>query len=170
MEKVELRINGHSLGKKVVNKYDIPAWRVKYVPGQVEARGWKEGKVYKIKVETTGEPASLALVSETGPSLQDANDISVITVKVLDKKGRVVPTANNLIYFTIRHGRILGVGNGHPSSQEPDVFPQGVPAYRHAFNGYAQVIVAGDGSGRPVELIAQSEGLKEALIQIHSSK
>ena len=167
MDEVELLVNGRSLGKKTVGKYDIPAWRVKYVPGKVEARGWKAGKNYKVRVETTGEPTSLALVSETGPALcGDGNDVSVITVKVLDKKGRVVPTAHNRVNFSIRHGRILGVGNGHPSSQEPDVFPTGEPVYRHAFNGYAQVIVSSDGSGKPIELVAESDGLERARIQL----
>ena len=169
MDEVELLVNGRSLGKKKVGKYDIPAWRVKYVPGKVEARGWKDGKKYKKVIETTGEPTSLALTSETGMSL-DSHSISILTVKVLDKKGRVVPTAANKINFTIRNGRILGVGNGHPSSQEPDVFPQGVPVYRHAFNGYAQVIITPDGSGLPIELTAQSEGLEEAAIRLEADR
>ena len=167
MDEVELLVNGKSMGKKKVGKFDIPAWRVKYVPGQVEARGWKNGKKYREKVETTGEAASLSVTSETGNRLTgDGQDVAVVTVKVLDKKGRVVPTADPLIHFTVRHGRILGVGNGHPSSHEPDVFPAGAPVFRRAFNGYAQIIVASDRSGKPLELTAQSEGLTTTRIQL----
>jgi beta-galactosidase len=53
----------------------------------------------------------------------DANgeDISIITVAVVDEKGRVVPVANHPISFELEGpGRILGVGNGNPSSHEPD--------------------------------------------------
>lgn len=171
MDQVELYLNGKSLGKKVVNKFDIPAWRVKYVPGKLEARGKKDGKKYTQLMETTGKPASLQLLSETGKQIQgDGNDIAVITVKVLDAKNRLVPTAENKIHFQIKNGRILGVGNGHPSSQEPDVFPEGAPVYRNAFGGYAQLIVASDRSGRPIELTAVSEGLKENNLMIEVTK
>ena len=65
----------------------------------------------------------MQLVSENGTSIQgDGNDVAIITVKVLDAKGRVVPTAENGIHFDVRNGKILGVGNGNPCSQEPDVF------------------------------------------------
>jgi beta-galactosidase len=44
-------------------------------------------------------------------------------VQVEDDKGRVVPTAGNEISFTLQgQGKILGVGNGDPSSHEPDQF------------------------------------------------
>ena len=169
LNEVELLVNGKSAGRKLVNKFDIPAWRVKYVPGKIEARGQKGKKKYTQVLETTGKPVSLQLVNETGGRIKcDGNDIAVITVKVLDPKGRLVPTAANKIDFGIRNGRILGVGNGHPSSHEPDVFPAGAPVYRNAFGGYAQLIVASDGSGQPVEVTASSDGLKECKIQIET--
>lgn len=171
LDEVELCLNGKSLGKKQVNKFDIPAWRVKYTPGKLEARGKKNGKKYTQLLETTGKPASLQLVSETGNRiLGDGNDIAVITVKVLDAKGRLVPTAENHIRFAINNGHILGVGNGHPSSQEPDVFPPGSEVSRNAFGGYAQLIIASDRSGKPIELTALSEGLEENSIQIVITK
>jgi beta-galactosidase len=53
----------------------------------------------------------------------DGEDISVITVQVNDAQGRMVPTAGNPITFGIQGpGKIIGVGNGDPSSHEPDVF------------------------------------------------
>lgn len=167
MDEAELFLNGKSLGKKQVEKYDIPAWRVKYTPGRLEARGKKDGKKYTERIETTGAPAALQLVSETGSRIAgDRSDVSVVTVKVLDAKGRVVPTAANKIRFAIKNGRILGVGNGHPSSHEPDVFAAGQEVYRNAFGGYAQLIVASDGSGKSIELTALSDELKENMITI----
>ena len=135
------------------------------------AKGKKNGKKYTELVETTGNPASLQLVSENGTSIQgDGNDVAIITVKVLDAKGRVVPTAENGIHFDVRNGKILGVGNGNPCSQEPDVFPAGSDVHRNAFNGYAQVLVTSDRSGQPIELTAVSEGLKESKIIVEVTK
>lgn len=171
MEQVELLLNGKSLGKKQVNKFDIPSWKVKYVPGKLTVKGVKDNKKYTQVTETTGQPASLALVSETGSEIAgDGNDVSVITVKVLDSKSRIVPTAGNNIVFGIKNGYISGVGNGHPSSQEADVFPEGSTVHRNAFGGYAQAIIRSDGSGKPIELSVTSEGLKENKITIGIKK
>ncbi|MEI9863762.1 MAG: sugar-binding domain-containing protein [Limisphaerales bacterium] len=53
----------------------------------------------------------------------DGEDVSVITVSVTDAQGRVVPVASNKIGFALEGaGKILGVGNGDPSSHEPDTF------------------------------------------------
>lgn len=167
MEEVELFLNGKSLGKKAVGKFDIPAWRVKYVPGKLVAKGKKNGKRYTETIETTGKPTALQLASENGQAIQnDGNDVAIITVKVQDAKGRLVPTAENNIRFAICNGKILGVGNGNPCSQELDVFPAGSEVHRNAFGGYAQVLVTGDRSGKPIELTAVSEGLKESKIVI----
>jgi beta-galactosidase len=60
----------------------------------------------------------------------DGEDLSIITVAVLDAEGRVVPVAGNLIHFELRGpGAIIGVGNGDPSSHEADIYPD-IPA-RH---------------------------------------
>lgn len=167
MEEVELFLNGKSLGKKQLQKYDIPAWRVKYVQGKLTAKGKKDGKKYLETMITTGKSASLQIVSETGTRMAgDGNDVAVLTVKVLDEKGRLVPTAEDSVRFGIKNGRILGVGNGHPSSHERDQFRPGEEVSRNAFGGYVQLIIASDRSGRPVELTAQSDGLKEDTIQI----
>ena len=51
-------------------------------------------------------------------------------------RGRIVPIANNEIFFEVTGGRIIGVGNGHPNTQESDKLPK-----RMVFNGLAQVVV-----------------------------
>ena len=55
-------------------------------------------------------------------------DLAVVTVKIIDNKGRTVPDAANLVSFDISGpARIIGVGNGDPTSLEPDQF---VPQYK----------------------------------------
>lgn len=168
MEEVELFLNGRSLGKRMVEKYDIPTWYVKYAPGKLTLKGKKESRQYVKTIETTGNPASLQLISETGDFLKgDNNDIAVITVRILDSQQRLVPTANNSITFKVKNGIVLGVGNGDPSCHEPNTFAKGVPIKRSAFSGYAQLIVKSDQSGKPIDIIATSENLKEARIFIN---
>ena len=77
----------------------------------------------------------------------------IIKVEALDKEGRPVPTAGNLIGFKISGaGALLGVGNGDPNCQESDKAPR-----RSLFNGLAQVIV--QGTKRPGEI--RIEAFKE---------
>lgn len=168
MDEVELFLNDRSLGKRMAGKYDIPTWHVKYTPGKLTLKGKKENRQYIETMETTGSPALLQLISETGNSIKgDNNDIAVITVRVLDTQKRLVPTANDRITFKVKNGIVSGVGNGDPSCHKSDTFPKGAPVKRSVFSGCAQLIVKSDQSGKPIDIIATSEKLKEARILIN---
>src|SRR5580698_9215730 len=103
-------------------------WKVKYAPGTPLARGYNGGKeVLTDKVETTGNASAVQLTPHRASIRADREDLSVITVQVNDAQGRMVPTAGNEITFTTTGpGKIIGVGNGDPSSHEPDQFVEKV--------------------------------------------
>jgi beta-galactosidase len=70
-----------------------------------------------------------------------------------------VPTANTLVQFKLTgDAKILGVGNGDPSSHEPDQCKEGLWK-RSAFNGKCQVILQAGMTMGKVTLEAQAEGL-----------
>jgi beta-galactosidase len=123
-EEVELSLNGRSLGKKTMPVNGEAKWLVKYEPGTLAAKGYKGGKVaVSSEVATTAPAAQIHLRSSRSPLQADGEDVSVITVAVLDERNRVVPVATNLVQFELSGpGRILGVGNGDPSCHEPDVY------------------------------------------------
>ena len=51
----------------------------------------------------------------------DGKDATVINISVVDKQGREVPDANDLMSFSVNGDlKMIGVGNGDPSSHEPD--------------------------------------------------
>jgi beta-galactosidase len=143
-------------------------WKVKYAPGTLLARGYTGGKeILTTKVETTGEPAIIQLTPHRATLKADGEDVSVITVQVNDAQGRMVPTANNAITFEITGpGKIIGVGNGDPSSHEPDQYV--VPALwkRSLFNGLAQVIVQSTGQPGEVTLTAKSQGVTDGVLKL----
>ncbi|HEX6277267.1 MAG TPA: beta-galactosidase GalA [Polyangiaceae bacterium] len=118
---VELFLNGKSLGKKPVERYGHAAWSVPYEPGTLSARGGFYGTApIETRVETTGAPSALRLVADR-TKLAAGRDLAVITVSAVDREGRAVPTADAPVDFALAGGgRILGVGNGDPSSHEPD--------------------------------------------------
>ena len=123
-EEVELFLNGQSLGKKAMSANSHLAWKVKYAPGTLEAKGLNAGQVVaQDKVETTGLAAGIKLSPDRAAIKADGEDLSVITVAVVDDQGRVAPVAGNLVEFDLAGpGRILGVGNGDPSCHEADVY------------------------------------------------
>jgi beta-galactosidase len=123
-EEVELVLNGRSLGKEPMPVHSHLEWQVPYEPGLLSAKGYQGGKVVAtLREETTGEPASVALVPDRALIKADGEDVSVVTVEVKDDKGRPVPTAGNEVRFSLEGpGRIIGVGNGDPSCHEPDQY------------------------------------------------
>jgi beta-galactosidase len=124
LDEVELFLNGVSLGRKAMPTNSHLQWMVPYAPGTLMARAYKNGKpMAEEKVETTGAPAAIKLTPDRTTINPDGEDLSVITVAVTDAQSRVVPVADNLVSFDISGGgKIIGVGNGDPSSHEPDVY------------------------------------------------
>lgn len=166
-DEVELFLNGKSIGKQKAVPYTKLIWSLIYKPGKLEARGYKAGKlVTKDIVETTTAPAQVALNSDVSTLKADGCDVAVIKVAIKDSKGRVVPTANNLVKFSIEGpGKIIGTGNGDPNSHEPDKASQ-----RKAFNGYCIVLVQSDKEIGEIKIKALSENLKASEVVIKTVK
>ncbi len=92
LDKVELFLNGQSLGMKEMKKDSHLAWNVAYAPGAIEARGYKGDKlVLTAKRETTGAPAALAMCADRSEISADGEDVAMFAVEVRDAQGRVVP-------------------------------------------------------------------------------
>jgi beta-galactosidase len=96
-------------------------------------------------VETTGNPYAIEIHPAKQKLEGGGEDAMVFNISVTDRQGREVPDAQDLLHFSITEGaRIIGVGNGNPSSHEPDKCAAG-GWQRHLFNGKCQVIVQSDG-------------------------
>jgi len=162
-DEVELFLNGKSLGKKKMNHLSHLEWDVPYEPGELLAKGYKDGKLLlSDRVETTGPPAAVELVPDRNTINADSHDVVIITVRVVDEQGNVVPTAGNEVFFGVSdNAHILGVGNGDPSSHEPDKARK-----RRVFNGLAQLIVQTKDKPGNIEITATSNGLKSTKLNI----
>ncbi|HRX94192.1 MAG TPA: beta-galactosidase GalA [Chitinophagaceae bacterium] len=158
-DNVELFLNGKSLGKKDMPRNSHLKWTVNYQPGTLEAVAFKNGKTLKTKVQTTGQPSEIVVTPYKTTILADGKDATVLTIKVLDREGREVPDADNLIRFSIEgNGKIIGVGNGDPSSHEPDKCPEGA-WQRTLFNGKCQVIIQSGTAPGMIKFEAKATGL-----------
>jgi len=167
-DNVELFLNGKSLGRKDMPRNSHLKWRVNYEPGTLEATAYKKGKKLIKKIETTGPPAEVVLTPYKTTMMADGRDATVINVSVVDREGREVPDADNLIQFSIEgDGKIIGVGNGDPSSHEPDKCMDGA-WQRHLFNGKCQVIILSGKTPDKIKFEATSTGLWKGSTDIHT--
>lgn len=164
-EEVELFLNGKSLGRQAMPRNSHLEWKVNYAPGALVARGFNGGKlIAEAKQETVGAPAGIRLTPDRANIRADGEDVSILTVEIVDAQGRVAPVADNEVSFQVNGpGRIIGVGNGDPSCHEPDKSSQ-----RRAFNGLAQVIVQAMKQPGEISLTASSPALAPASVVIRA--
>jgi beta-galactosidase len=164
-DEVELFLNDKSVGLQAVKKLSHVEWKVKYVPGVIEARGKKDGKVLTDKRETTGKAASLKLTAERMEIDANGEDVAILRVEAFDAQGRAVPTADELVTFKVSGaGRLMGLGNGDPNCQESDLGPK-----RSLFNGLAQAIV--QATKIPGEIVVEaSAGAAKGTLTVKAKK
>lgn len=123
-DEVELSLNGVSQGRQKVGKGGHLEWKVPYQPGELKAVGYRNGVgAQETIVATTGAASKIELLADRLELTADGADALPITVSVTDTQGRVVPGSANKVRFRVEGpGKLIGVGNGDPSSHEPDQF------------------------------------------------
>jgi beta-galactosidase len=163
LDRVELFLNGLSLGAKDVRKDSHVAWIVKYAPGSLEARGWKDGKqVMTTRRDTTGAAAKLVLRADRGGVSADGEDVAMFAVEVQDAQGRTVPITENEVTFRVAGaGKLIGVGNGDPTDHAPD---KGTS--RKAFSGFCMALVQSSKAAGNITVEATSAGLASSTMTI----
>lgn len=164
MERVELFQDGVSLGSKDVPKDSHLQWIVTYKPGALEARGVRKGQQTIARRETTGKAAKLAIRVDRTELLADGTDLAFVTAEVQDAQGRCLPSTDNEVTFSATGaGRVIGTGNGDPTSHEPDTGSK-----RSAFAGLCMGIVQAGKSAGAIQLEVTSPGLAPASARVTS--
>jgi beta-galactosidase len=161
---VELRVNGKSLGRKKMPRFLHLNWAVPFHPGVIEALGYRNNVVVAAhRIETTGTPAGIILTPDRRQLSADGQDITPITIAVTDSEGRLVPTARNMVRFTVTgSGTLAGVANGDPSCHEPNQ-----ANYRSAFNGLCMLLVRAGRRPGKIRITASAPGLTSASAVLH---
>jgi beta-galactosidase len=159
---VELLLNGRSLGRKAMAENGHLVWQVPYAPGTLEARGLTR------QACRAGPPRDRRKARRAAPRgrpqapVRRWADTAPVRVEVLDAHGIVVPTADTPISFALAGpARLIGLGNGNPTSTEPDKGTQ-----RRAFNGLAQALVQSAGTPGASRLTASAPGLTSASLDL----
>lgn len=162
-DSVELILNGASLGTKDMPRNSHLEWKVTYAPGVLQAKGYRGGEVVAVKEVTTAGPAfGIRLTADRSSVNSDGEDVAVVLAEITDEHGSLVSTADGQLAFGISGpGKIIGVGNGDPSSHEPSKAES-----RRAFSGQCVVIVQSLRQPGVIEVTAHSPGLQAACITV----
>jgi beta-galactosidase len=184
---VELFLNGKSLGQKRLEfprpgnsgswyRYDRPpvnaatadlhlSWDVPYTPGVLKAVGRRSGReVCSHEVRTAGVPTAIRLSADPNSVAANGADVVHVTVQIVDANGVLVPTADNLVHFTIEGpARLLGVDNGNPRDHDSYQLPQ-----RHACNGLALAIVQTEREDGTIRITARSDPLSPVSVEVQT--
>jgi beta-galactosidase len=168
-EYVTLYLNGKFLGRQETNRSNQfkATWRVPYQPGSLRALGFVNPErvaAANVELRTANAPARISLTADRAELKHDGQDLSYVTVELLDSRGVRNPKAENLVKFSIEGpGTIVGVGNANPVSTESFQQPQ-----RKAWQGRALVIVKSDLRPGRIVLHATSQGLPPARLLINT--
>lgn len=168
-EEVELFINNKSLGKKQTTRDTkfTATWQVPYQAGDIKAIGYTNGKqIASSQLQTAIQTAKIKLSADRSTIKADVQDLSYITVELVDANGVRNPKGENLVKFKVEGGTIVGVGNANPVSLESYQLPQ-----RKAWQGRCLVIVKSTEKPGNITLTASADGLPlTKLIIIASNK
>jgi len=162
---VKLELNGKVIAEQTVPEGSITAtFLIEYQPGTLVAKSFDNGKeTGSSSLSTAGKPVGIRLIADRRTINADHNDLSFVSVEVIDEKGNVVPSVDDLeINFQLTgNATIAGVGNGNPADMSS--FQQ---KHKQVFQGKALVIIKPNGLKGVATLKATAKGLKSGDIKI----
>lgn len=173
-EKAELFVNGKSQGVQEksksswLNRYRLMWMDVKYEPGIIKVVAYdKQGKaVAEQSIVTADSPHHLLLEADRKQITANGDDISFVTVTVVDKNGNPCPTADTELSFSVKGAGIYKAAcNGDASSLTP--FQSNT---MKAFSGKLVVLVQSSKQAGEIELTVKGKGIQSNSLVLHSSK
>ncbi|HSC55034.1 MAG TPA: glycoside hydrolase family 2 TIM barrel-domain containing protein [Phnomibacter sp.] len=165
-DEAELYLNDRSLGvqKKTDTSLHV-MWRVPFAPGTVKVVTRKGGKqVLSKTISTTGPAAGIELVANKTGLKANGEDISFVTIRVVDSKGRLVPDADARVKCSVSGaGFLAGMDNGF---QVDSVSLQ--HHERATWKGLLLVMIQSNGKKGNITVRVKMEGFPEQIITLNS--
>ncbi|MWB95160.1 DUF4982 domain-containing protein [Flavobacterium sp. GA093] len=171
-DSAELFVNGKSMGVQKKNKstpqnrYRLMWNDVKYEPGTVKVVAFdSNGKIAaESEIKTAGNPYKIVLEADREIIKADGEDISFVTVSVVDKNGIPCPTAVNELQFKVSGAATYRAAcNGDATSLE--IFHQNK---MKLFSGKLVVLVKAIETAGTIQLEVTGKGLQKAKINLKS--
>lgn len=164
-DEVELLFNNIPLGRKsnsAISKNKL-GWEVPYQKGTLEAKGYINGKeVASSVLQSAGPVAGIRATADRNMISSGGQDLSYLSVDLIDSEGLIQTTANHIVTFHIAgEGSLLAVANSNPMSSESFRKNQ-----RKAWRGQCMAIVRSGKKPGKITLTVSADGLPEATVTI----
>ena len=162
-ERVDLALNGQSLGSKPKPADDAPRlWEVRFAPGRIAATCRNGGLVKSMdELRTAGRPTKIRFAADQAKLKPGWDNVAFLTATVVDARGVPVPRASNRISFQVSGpGVVAAVDNADLASHEPFQ-----ASTRSAFEGRCVAIIRATGAG-PIRVTASSSGLSSSTVAL----
>ncbi|WP_460953626.1 glycoside hydrolase family 2 TIM barrel-domain containing protein [Spirosoma litoris] len=162
---VRLELNGKLIGEQRPSDSTITAiFTVPYEPGILKATSFNNGEpTGTVELRTAGKPHHLRLIADRSTISSSRNDLSYITVEVLDEQGNVVPSADLPVTFQLSGvGELAGVANANPTDLSS--FQQD---RKTTFRGRCLAIVRPKGTTGSITLTAGSPNLQSGKLIVN---
>jgi beta-galactosidase len=140
---------------------------VPYSPGLLKAVGVENDKEIESTIlQTSGDPAKIKLKPDRKEISANGQDLTYVTIEIIDKNGIIQPNAANNLQFKIEGpGVIAGVDNADLKDTA-----RYVGNSRKAWKGRALVVIKSTHSAGDIKLTVSSPGLAEAALTIKAIK
>ncbi|KAL2111179.1 hypothetical protein VUR80DRAFT_178 [Thermomyces stellatus] len=167
-DEAELFLNGESQGliKRGPREYRFRWDDVRYEAGELHVVTYKDGEEWATDtVRTTGEASGLNLTADRVKINSDGEDLSFLTLEVVDDDGNMVPKSNYTVSFSVSGpGELLATDNGYPADYRPFTSDT-----RETLNGLLLAVVAAQpGETGVITVTAESEDFGSAEIELES--
>jgi len=166
-EKVRLYLNDKLVDEKPTtqNEQFRASFTLPYAAGTLKAVGVQGGsEVGEIVFHTAGDAAKIRLTADRANLRADSQDLSYVTVEVLDKDDRFQPNADHLVKFSISGpGKIAGMDNGDMRDDGPYQGNQ-----RKVWHGRGIVVIRSSSTSGEIKLTAGADGLAPATTTIQA--
>lgn len=163
--KVKLELNGKIIAEQTVPKESITAtFTVPYTAGKLVARCYEGDKEIASETLTTaGKSITIRLKADKNTLNANKNDLAHINVEIIDEAGNIVPNVDDVLikYQISGNGSLIGVGNANPRDMSSFQKPE-----KKVFQGRGLLIVQPTEKAGDIKIIAQAEGLKEAVLRV----
>ena len=166
--KVELLLNGESLGVKDVDLRDgdkcWPVWQVPFAAGELKAVAYAaDGSVLAEDTRVTpGDTAKIMLSVECPVLNATGDELAFVTISAVDANGNPVDNACDRVQVSVTgQGMLMGVDNG--DSTDRDGYKTNT---RRLYNGKLLAIVGDIGEAGNVHIEVASPGKETAVMDI----
>jgi len=153
--KVRLYLDDQLIGEQPTSEMKA-TFTLPYQPGMLRAEAGDE----RCQLQTAGKPAGLRLTADRTHLTADGQSLAFISVDVVDAEGRVVPTSDEELTFSVAGNAVLlAAGNADVKDEDPYFDNR-----HHAWQGHALAVVRNNGRPGKATLTVRAAHLPAAQI------